>query len=883
MLTLPILGGFDGGILAQAALFYAAAFAMLSVLGAGVALMLPKRLSGFGWAFAPYLGCSLLVSIGSLVVAAGGTIQETLLISSIVSAVVLAVQMKRRPVPTPAAALPVLLLSAASYAVTTLAMARQGTLGYVGPLFDPYWLIRYSEWLKYHPAPLFSSTWYSSIPPLDGWSDPAAKLQATIGDINLVLERGVRYWEATIGIVLGWDSALVFRPAQAFMLSLAGPATYLFTRTLLGASRRVALAAGVLIALNSTNLFWASLGHPGQTFWIALMPVALVLTLVFLEDGPLLPAALSISALLASYYVALLFALALAGPAMLWRLAGAANVRWSLRRIAILGLAVLLLALPVHIYAALAEIHGWLYRAVGWGKPGFSLPGEALGAMPPPGGVALAGGPDGLTSLGLALPPEAIMAATALGLGLAVRGLLLASGKTNPLRPLMLGLALVLAALFVANYPYGYVKAQSLAAFLVVSAAATGAAGFSGRYKPVAPFAAAAFAVVIGVAGANMAAVESAFWVPLGNVWKTTAWDGAELATVLPPNSTVRLSPFLQADGETITMAGYFLRKQKVVGAYGLQGWGGLHLLPESKAARHAEPEFEVLDRREIPAFRGFLPGDLVWHGSLATAYRHPKTGRVPILLQGRDSGFAPLPAELPVTVSAGALSGTAGGSLLTTFSVQQGTAEVLASWNGRQRLLTLDPGLAVRSLPAAPKGTALTLKSGRAVLLAVSYRPEPPDQSLAQDYPRSIAAVAFSSLRKQLVTRVAYFDAAIKGGASLDVSLSTRSNNVGWFHLPTLEDGYLRQMEVDLDPQTLSQRIISNGEEAREPFASPAKDGQSLPDGEYVAYLTVSADPSLVLPRRMPLYRYRLEGGTVTDFEQFPLSLAWTDLPGNW
>ena len=324
-------------------------------------------------------------------------------------------------------------------------------------------------------------------------------------------------------------------------------------------------------------------------------------------------------------------------------------------------------------------------------------------------------------------------------------------------------------------------------------------------------------------------------------------------------------------------MAGYFLRNQKLVGAYGLQGWSGLQLLPESQAARQAAPEFEVLDHREIPAFRGFLPGDLVWSGKLAAAYRHPDTGPVQLLLEDSSGRSSSLPAELPVTVSAGAPSGPEGGSLLTTFSVQQGIAEVLVSWNGGQRLLTLSPGLAVRSLPANPEGTTLTLKSGRAVLLAMSYRTEAPDQGLAQDYPNSVAVVAVSRLQKQLVTRLAYFDAVIKGGASLEVFMSGHSTRVGWFHLPTLEDGYLRQMEVDLDPVTLASRIISNGDEAKVQFTSPAKDGQRLADGEYVAYLTVSADPSLTLPRRIPLYRYRLEGEAVTDFEQFPVSLAWT------
>lgn len=877
MLTLPFLGDFDSGLLGQAALFYAAAFAMLSALGAGPALVLPKRLTTFGWAFAPYLGCSLLVAVGSLVVAAGGTVQETLVISALVSAIMLVLRLRSRPVLSPAAVLPVLLLSAGSYAVTALAMAREGTLGYVGPAFDPYVSIRYADWLKYHSAPLFSSTWYSSLPPLDGWAAPGATLQAAMGDVNYVLERGVRYWEAAIGIVLGWDSALVFRPAQAFMLSMAGPATYLFTRTLLGASRRVALAAGILIGLNGTNLFWVSLGHPGQAFWIALLPVALVLTFVFLEEGPVLPAALSISALLAGYYMAVLFLAALAGPALLWRVARAASLTESLRRVGVLALAVALLGLPVHVYAVLLMAGGLLYQAVGWGNPGFPSPGEALGTAPPPGGVALAGGPEGLASLGLWVPPEVVVAATVLGLGLAARGLVLATGKANPLRPLGLGLGLVLAALYLANYPYGYVKAQSLAAFLVVSAAATGAVGFSGRFKALAPLVAVAFVVVIGVAGANLAAVESAFWLPMGNVWKPATWDGAGLTKALPPNSTVRLSPFLQANGETITMAGYFLRDQKVVGAYGLQGWGGLRLLPESRPARQATSEIEVLDGREIPSFRGFLPGDLIWSGKLAAAYLHPNTGPAQVLLEGSDGRSSSLPAELPVTVRVRPPSGPGGGSLLTTFTVQQGRAEVLVSWSGGQRLLTLSPGLAVRSLPAAPEGTSLTLKSGRAVLMAVTYRPEAPDQGLAQDYSRAVAAVAFSGLQKQLVTRLAYFDAVIKGGASLDVFASAGSTHVGWFHLPTFEDGYLRQMEVDLDPVTLSQRIVSNGEEAREPFTSPARDGRSLPDGEYVAYLTVSVDPSLSLPRRIPLYRYRLEGGAVTDFEQFSLSLAWT------
>ncbi len=248
--------------------FYLVAFAMLSALGAGPALLLPRRLTPFAWALAPYLGYSLLVSGSSLIVAAGGTVLLALVPCALLSAIILVFGLPfvvgSRSVPSFASVVPVLLLSVPSYSITALAMARQGTLGYVGPLIDPWTLIRSSEWLKFHPAPLLSPTWYSNFPPLDGWAEPGARLAAVSGDPYFVLQRGVRYWESAIGILLRWDSALVFRSAQAFLLSLAGPATYLFCRGLLGASKRVALFAGVLVALNGTNLYWISLGHPGQ-------------------------------------------------------------------------------------------------------------------------------------------------------------------------------------------------------------------------------------------------------------------------------------------------------------------------------------------------------------------------------------------------------------------------------------------------------------------------------------------------------------------------------------------------------------------------------------------------------------------------------------------
>lgn len=182
--------------------------------------------------------------------------------------------------------------------------------------------------------------------------------------------------------------------------------------------------------------------------------------------------------------------------------------------------------------------------------------------------------------------------------------------------------------------------------------------------------------------------------------------------------------------------------------------------------------------------------------------------------------------------------------------------------------------------MPIGSEGTSLSLKSGRAVLLAVIYRPEAPDPTFAQDFPRSVAVVINSRLDNGLVVRLAHLDAGIIGGASVEVSPAAKSGRIGWFHLPTLEDGFLRQMQLDLDPVTLEHRLVSNGEEQKIQVVSPARDRKRLTDGEYIAYFTPLADPSLRVPRRIPLYRYRLDHSTVSDFEQFPISLAWTDPP---
>ncbi len=588
------------------------------------------------------------------------------------------------------------------------------------------------------------------------------------------------------------------------------------------------------------------------------------------------------AALLASYYQAAPLLVALVGPPALWGLARSSNRRQTLGRALILSVVLVFLDLPDHVRAAIFQFTGQLFRTVGYGNPGFPSPREALGTVLTPGAIDLARGPQGSVALSPGLPPDAVLAVTILGLGLAAGGLL-ATDKAGTLRPLALGLGLALAALYGMNYPYGFNKAQAMAAFLPASAVALGARDLSRLVKPLVPVIAASCLAITGLAGANLVVAESPFWLPSQNDWAPAIWEGAGLSGAVPVNTPVRLSPFLQAGREITAMTAYFLRNQKMVGAYSQEGLGGgwgmggsLVLLPKSRSARQAAPEVEVLDQSEISAFRGFLPQDLIWSDELVAAYRHPNPGPDQILIDGSGGRTSSLPAELPVTMRPALRSGPAGGSLLATFSVQQGTTGVLVTWNGGQRLLTLSPGLDVRSLPADAEGTTLTLQGGRAVLMAVAYRPGAPDSGLAEDYPHSAAVVASTTVGKSIVTRLAYFDAAIPGGASLDIYGSNLTDHPGWFHLPTVEDGYLRQMEVDLDPATLSPRIISNGEEVKDSFTSPAKEGRSLPDGEYVAYLTVIAGSGSSEPRRIPLYRYRLQDGSVMDFEQFPLSLAW-------
>lgn len=836
MISLPLLGEIATGTLAASFQFYVVSLLLLIGLGIGPALLLlPEKLRPLAWGLSPYIGYSLLTVTSSLLVGAGLTVAWALGLAGVLGMLGLAVVARRGRLHAPTALLPVVLLSLPGYSVAALTMAHDGTTGYAGPLWDAYIFFRLAEWLKFHPAPIFGDSWYSYFPPLDGWAEPGVRLEPRSGDPLLALQQGVFYWEGAIGILLDWDAGLVFRPAQAFLLSMAAPAVYLLTSQVTG-FRLAAWGAGLLLA------------------------------------------GAAVAALLSGYYQGAPLLAALTAPIVFGELIQTSSRKRVLPRFFGLGFATAVAGLVDHIRVIRFVTSGRLYYGTsGYGEPAFPSPGEALGTAVTRGSIGPGWESEVSKSLASLAEP-----ATVVGLLLAVAGLVMLQGKlARPLRYSLLGTALTLVYLRLTEYPYGYNKAQAVSGFLMVILAACGASELSRRLGRLAVLPVAAFAGVLGLALVNAALVEASLWKGLRNVWGTEIWEAASLTNEVLPGEPVRLSPFVQGSDEAVATAAYFIRNGRAVGAYTQSYPIGDHVVVPTDPSRRriSEGGVEVLDARELPEARGLEAQDLVWSNRLLAMYRRTDHAPGAVSLEKETGKAAALPVELPVTIRVQDESdGEGDGYLLMVVAVEATPTLRLESADG-ERILALSYGLAVRTIPVPAGRTAtLSVEGGRATLLSVALR-EGADPGIDESVKRSAAAVAGSyMLSGRLVSEIATFDAWVPFGTSFEVYGKRGSDRKVEVPLSVSPDGLTRTYRIELDPVRPSPLVTLNGKNLAGLSEPPSSGTERLPDGEYVAYLATWSGDELFQPRRTPLYRYVLRNGSVTEYESFPQAVAWTD-----
>lgn len=914
------LGNGPAAVLGDAFLFYVAAILLLTYLGAGLsALLFPKVALRYGWLVAPFLGYSLLVATSSLLLAIGANVTISLLGSLVISGTANAWAVLRRGglrlLGPPrwwgilhALALP-------SYGISAVSMAHNGSLAYVGPnSHDPLLLFSVAEWLKTHSAPVFafdrfppvSQYWDGNLAPLGGWSAEGAHLSSTLdpADVYLLFQRGPIYFESSVGLLLGWDSALVLRPALAFLLSLSLPATLLLSRHLLKVSLLASTLAGLLVGLNGTIFFWVSIAHGGQAAAMFMVPTALWTTIIAHQSPGRLPslgAALVLSAALASYYQGAPILIALLLPGVIYTIHGTGRWRESMVRTFLMGIGVLLLASGEHARLLQAWASSSLSRTEGWGSHRFPALTDGLGTTLHVDAFRLVTGGTPAGSVVASLLAYPALALSGIAVLYVLLGLL--RGKAGEIRLLRLNLlatTVVLAGLWLSDYAYGFLKAQAVTGFLVSVAIALGAeealrlardarccskdngAGLTLGSLWLPLCAVAPMLLLTALMAVNLALAAYVFWKPVGNNWNPRAWEAIVLTRLLPAGAAVGVSPNILADPESFSVALYSLREQRLHGPFILDNWPAMpRVFPNNSAGTGIEmPGISLVGASEIAVASGFLPEDRIWTGSLLKLYRSPQAAqqldlafRLPEGAETFLPAALPLIAEIPVSDrpdDTSAQSPSEGYLLLTLAAESAATVDIATS--RRRYSFRMDRGVSTQSVPVSfpDRLTMAWTGDGRPWLLSAWGRPGEDSLSIEEHYPEVVAVAGKSRLdENDILSDLTYFNVRVPLSHSLDLYDSSNGSHVGWFELPVNPDGKITDVGFRLNGATLEHTWTVSGAETVRAFSA-----DPVLDGEYVACFSVwSGD---ILSKRIPLYRYRLEQGRVVAFEPFQLFAVW-------
>ncbi|MCL4532577.1 MAG: hypothetical protein M1582_05220, partial [Actinobacteria bacterium] len=898
--------------------FFAVAVLLLTYLGAGIsALTLPSLVQPMGWLVAPFIGYSLLVTLSALLVAFGANVEVSLVSTGVISTIANVLSWRYghlRSLGSLRWWLVVPLLAVPSFAVSAATMAHNGSMAYVGGQADLTIVLPLIEWLKTHSAPIFvagsppfvSPGWLDSVAPLGGWLGSGVQL-GSVGhspeEIQAAFQRGPVYLMSSLAAILGWDAAIVYRPSLAFMLSLSLPAMFVFCRKLVGASIIASLLAVALAGLNGTLFFWVAFGHPSQAIAAGLVPIALVLVVFAIEASSWLPtvgAALSLAALLISYYWAVApIMIALLVPPLVYLFNSAGRPRRVVVRTTMMVVGAVIIALPEHLKMLMLLAQGALRQLPVANDSNLASIGDALGTTLHQSAFALVAGQGQVGDLGLTIFHSVSLVATVVATLLTVVGV--ARGRAARLglfRAVFAGPLLLLAALAVSGYLYGYDKAQASVTFIFAAALALGleqawkwaftSAHRSGRLfafgRTPRLLALGTTAILVsGTLVANFALSDYAFWKPVGNIWDPRAWEASALTEALPANAEVEISPDILTAPEPLFATLYFLRNQVLEGVFSLGGTFGKRvlILPQASTAGSggsAGPTFDVLGTSEIAAAKGLIPSDLVWAGSIVNAYRHGDAGLGGVAVRSAAGAEVGLPAHLPATVEVqpGAQAsggGTAGqtGYLLFVLAAD-GPATVGVTAGPEERSFQIGPGVSVRSIRLRSNDRVVFDETGgaRVQLLTATARMDGSHPPPPEDYPEALAAVGQSKLEGNVIsTRFSYLDIGVLAFHSVDIYNADSNSHQAWFDLPTYPDKQLRDVQFDFNAATLDHQTFLDGADApRRSTAEPSK------DGDYVACFSIWTVRSLV--KSIPIYRYRLEGGKVTNFEPFDLTGVW-------
>lgn len=617
-------------ILPAALVISAGQLLLLSVAGLGAArLLLPPRLHAHELTLAPLFGLALLALAGLYGSHAGLTMRQMMPLVLVLAGVLLGGALVRAwrggrrwgpgllPLPE---LVPLLLMMAGTWLLCIAPVLTYGTLMPIGDNWDVEFYLPLADYLKD-----YSALTLDQAPP-----NPLRDLLLT----NRLASRamGATYAQAMADLLVyreAWDSWV---PMLALLRALTLAPLYALLREGLKVSTRGALAGVGLAGVNSL-LLWTTYNSFGMGLGgLALLPAALVCTLLALEEDaprPVLAAVLLLGGLSCTYWPMLMAYGAAClglGLALLWEHRhGGWREGWG--RVVRRGVAVLVGGAVVgglaHLRAPDAFFGVFGRQVASMGISDFISPAVMAGSAPfshrsPTEPVA--------TTL---LEAFLIWGGMGAALLLLVRGMLVGSGRRRLVVGMVGCLLLYLLGLrFVVHFPYGYVRGASYVNSLLLGVVGAGIGGaWAASHSPRASLTVTAVVAHVGVPLLLLLLVVSG---GIASIRTSQVYAGQPgvfgLETVgmraaisrLDQPGPVALSPAPELRGPYMGALAYALRGRELLGvtATGYQPFVNTH--PD------ATPRYAVIRDGEDPRAYGMTTDARLWGDGRAALYAAP-------------------------------------------------------------------------------------------------------------------------------------------------------------------------------------------------------------------------------------------------------------------
>src|SRR5579859_3051191 len=596
--------------------------------------LLPATLGPLRWVVLPWTGYAVFVVLAQFATQAGLDMTVTAGLALALAAGANGLTLWRHPLrrpdfarrPPPGACYALLGLTAAVGLLGILPIWFYGYHTIIGENWDGEIYLALGEYLRTYAQPALAQ---APANPL---------LQTLLVPPYSVRTHGFSYVQAAVSALSGLSSLVTLAPTLALLRALAVPATYFFFRTAWRWPARPALWATAILAANPF-LLWITYNTFGmQVPSLGLLPLCVAAALLALRaaadpagaDRHRLVgyAALVTAALAVTYHPALTAWAAVSGLGGLAVLLGSGR-QWL--RVGLAGLGLVLCTVLLSGIAQWLGLQGFLRQyaeqTAGLGLTTFTAPTDAWGLSLSFRSLAAAGPGQALLARLVQAYALLVLLGGLMAAGLAVlwAGQLVRRRTADSLVPLATlggGVLYLLLFLWPLRYEYGWFKAQSFVAFLLVGATVGGIAGLwpapgrgRGARRALVP------ALAAGLPGAALACT-------LGLLLWQYHWplrysremlDAAQVRGYIRPGesalvSSSRLMPGRLFDG----LLAYFLRDSQIYGTFHTanSAW--------DEARLDGVYTWAVLPARELPDLYGYHTADRVWANDLLALYHAP-------------------------------------------------------------------------------------------------------------------------------------------------------------------------------------------------------------------------------------------------------------------